>query len=293
ELNVSLRGAISIAQRLKDPLSELVKIEPQHIGVGQYQHDVNQKRLAEALDGIVEDAVNTVGVEVNTASVPLLSYVSGINTRTANAIYEYVKENGGLKTREELKKVSGIGAKAYEQCAGFIRVATSSNILDNTGVHPESYNAAMELLRQVGADNLDSTTVVSAANKITDDDIKKVSEKTGVGIYTLNDIVTELKKPGRDPREVVERALLKSDVTDIKDLKEGMKLSGTVRNVTHFGAFVDIGVHEDGLVHISKLSDKYIKDPFDVVSVGDIVNVEVIEVDLKRNRISLSMKGLN
>jgi len=293
ELNVSLRGAISIAQRLKDPLSELVKIDPQHIGVGQYQHDVNQKRLSEALDGIVEDAVNTVGVEVNTASVPLLSYVSGINARTANAIYEYVRENGGIKKREELKKVSGIGAKAYEQCAGFIRVAASENILDNTGVHPESYPAALELLKQVGYDKLDRNTVVTAANSITEEDVKAVSEKTGVGIYTLNDIVTELRKPGRDPREVVERAALKSDVIDIKDLTVGMKLSGTVRNVTHFGAFIDIGVHEDGLVHISKLSNKYVKDPFEVVSVGDIVNVEVIEVDLKRNRISLSMKGLN
>ncbi len=293
ELNVSLRGAVSIAQRLKDPLSELVKIDPQHIGVGQYQHDVNQKRLSEALDGVVEDAVNTVGVEVNTASVPLLSYVSGINKKTANAIYEYVKENGGIKKREELKKVPGIGAKAYEQCAGFIRVADSKNILDNTGVHPESYPAALELLKQVGYDAIDGNTVVTAANAITEDDIRTVSEKTGVGIYTLSDIVTELRKPGRDPREAVQTAILKSDVTDIKDLTVGMKLSGTVRNVTHFGAFVDIGVHEDGLVHISKLSNKFVKDPFEVVSVGDIVNVEVTEVDLKRNRISLSMKGLN
>ncbi len=293
ELNVSLRGAISIAQRLKDPLSELVKIDPQHIGVGQYQHDVNQKRLSEALDGIVEDAVNTVGVEVNTASVPLLSYVSGINKKTANAIYEYVKENGGMKKREELKKVPGIGAKAYEQCAGFIRVSASKNILDNTGVHPESYPAALELLKEVGYDAIDGSTVVTAANLITEDIVKSVSEKTGVGIYTLNDIVTELRRPGRDPREVVQTAVLKSDVTDIKDLTVGMKLSGTVRNVTHFGAFVDIGVHEDGLVHISKLSNKFVKDPFEVVSVGDIVNVEVTEVDLKRNRISLSMKGLN
>ncbi len=293
ELNVSLRGAISIAQRLKDPLSELVKIDPQHIGVGQYQHDVNQKRLSEALDGIVEDAVNTVGVEVNTASVPLLSYVSGINKKTANAIYEYVRENGGIRKREELKKVSGIGAKAYEQCAGFIRVAASKNILDNTGVHPESYPAALELIKQAGYDAIDRESVVAAANILTEDDIRAVSEKTGVGIYTLNDIVTELRKPGRDPREVVKTAALKSDVTDIKDLTVGMKLSGTVRNVTHFGAFVDIGVHEDGLVHISKLSDKFVKDPFEVVSVGDIVNVKVIEVDLKRNRISLTMKGLN
>ena len=293
DLNVSLRGAISIAQRLKDPLSELVKIDPKHIGVGQYQHDVNQKRLSEALDGVVEDAVNTVGVEVNTASVPLLSYVSGINKKTANAIYEYVREHGGMKKREELKKVSGIGAKAYEQCAGFIRVAASENILDNTGVHPESYPAALALLKEVGYDAIDRNTVVTAANMITDDTIKTVSEKTGYGIYTLNDIVTELRKPGRDPREAVQTAILKSDVIDIKDLTVGMKLSGTVRNVTHFGAFVDIGVHEDGLVHISKLSDKYVKDPFEVVSVGDIVNVEVTEVDLKRNRISLSMKGLN
>lgn len=292
ELNVSIRGAVSIAQRLADPLAELVKIDPKHIGVGQYQHDVNQKRLGEALDGVVEGAVNSVGVNVNTASPALLERVAGITKRTAANIYEYVKETGGIKSRSELMKVSGIGAKAYEQCAGFLRVPQSSNVLDSTAVHPESYDTARRILELVGS-RLTLSELREAKAKLSALDTAKLSAELEVGEYTLKDIIAELQKPGRDPREEVRRVSLNADVTDIKDLREGMRLTGTVRNVVSFGAFVDIGVHKDGLVHISKLSDRYVTDPFSVVSIGDIVNVEVIEVDRARSRIMLSMKGLS
>lgn len=294
DLNVSIRGAISIAQRLRDPLAELVKIDPKHIGVGQYQHDVNQSALSKALENVVENAVNSVGVDVNSSSPSLLGYVSGITKKTAKNIFEYVKENGGMKNRSELKKVSGIGDKVYEQCAGFLRVSGGDNILDNTAVHPESYGSVESLLQYAGlkAEELKSD-FKSALSAIATVDVRKASEELNIGIYTLADIISELKKPGRDPRDELQRVVFKSEVVNLDDLKEGMRLTGTVRNITHFGAFVDIGVHEDGLVHISKLSDKFVKDPFDVVKVGDIVNVEVVEVDLKRKRISLSMKGLN
>jgi len=293
DLDVLTRGAISIAQRLRDPLAELVKIDPKSIGVGQYQHDVNQPALSKALANVVEDAVNTVGVDVNTASPSLLGYVSGITKKTAASIFAYVKENGGLKDRSELLKINGVGEKSFEQCAGFLRVPESSNVLDNTAVHPESYEAANALLDYCGlsADSLRSgfEQAKDALRKV---EPSLVAKELNIGEYTLRDILEELKKPGRDPRDELTRVVFQKELMELKDLQEGMILSGTVRNVTHFGAFVDIGVHQDGLVHISRLSDKYVKDPFDVVKVGDIVTVEVIGVDLKKNRISLSMKGL-
>ncbi len=294
ELNVSIRGAISIAQRLKDPLAELVKIDPKHIGVGQYQHDVDQNELSHALENVVEDAVNSVGVDVNTASPALLSYVSGITKKTAKALFEYVRDNGGLKSRKELMKVSGIGAKAFEQCAGFLRVSGGDNLLDNTAVHPESYEVAEKLIRSAGIDidSLKTGGITRFSDILEHIDVEKTAKELGVGALTLKDIVTELKKPGRDPREELTKVAFKSEIMEIKDLKQGMLLTGTVRNVTHFGAFVDIGVHEDGLVHISQLSDKFVKDPFEVVQVGDVVQVGVLEIDKERKRISLTMKGL-
>ena len=288
ELNVSIRGAISIAQRLKDPLSELVKIDPKHIGVGQYQHDVNQTRLTQSLENVVEDAVNSVGVDINSASPELLSHVSGITKKTATALFDYVKENGGIRNRKEILKVSGIGPKAYEQCAGFLRVLGGDTILDSTGVHPESYLATKKILASIGIDEkklLEKESGVALENV----DIALLSKEVELGEYTIKDIIAELKKPGRDPRDEIRRVAFKSEIMELKDLKEGMKLTGTVRNVCHFGAFVDIGVHEDGLVHISKLSKKFITDPFEVVKVGDIVDVTVLSIDLKRKRIGLSM----
>lgn len=270
DLDVSIRGAISIARRIQDPLAELVKIEPWHIGVGQYQHDLNQKRLEEALSGVVEDCVNTVGVDVATASVSLLTYVSGINGRIAENILKYQRENGEIKSREELKKIKGIGAKTFEQCAGFLRIV-GPEPLDNTAVHPESYSIARVLMEEK------------------DQPIKKLAEQLSVGEITLRAIKEELAKKGRDIREAVGEPILRKDVLSMEDLSVGMKLRGTVRNVVDFGCFVDIGVKQDGLVHISKISRKFIKHPKEAVKVGDIVEVTVIEVDLKRNRISLSM----
>ena len=288
ELNVSIRGAISIAQRLKDPLSELVKIDPKHIGVGQYQHDVNQTRLTQSLENVVEDAVNSVGVDINSASPALLSHVSGITKKTATALFDYVKDNGGIKNRKEILKVSGIGPKAYEQCAGFLRVSGGDTILDNTGVHPESYLATKKILASIGIDEKKLLEKESGA-ALENVDVTLLSKEVELGEYTIRDIITELKKPGRDPRDEIRRVAFKSEIMELKDLKEGMKLTGTVRNVCHFGAFVDLGVHEDGLVHISKLSKKFITDPFEVVKVGDIVDVTVLSIDLKRKRIGLSM----
>lgn len=276
DLDVSIRGAVSIGRRIQDPLPELVKIEPKHIGVGQYQHDLNQTKLDDALTGVVEDCVNAVGVDLNTASPSLLKYIAGITKRTADSIVSHREENGKFSNRKELKKVKGIGAKTYEQCIGFLRIPNGEEPLDNTGVHPESYEVAHKLLEK------------GYKSK----DVKTLSEELGVGIPTLSDIIKELEKPGRDPRDELPKPILKSDVLKIEDLKEGMILKGTVRNVVDFGAFVDIGVKEDGLVHISRLSDKFVKHPKEVVRVGDIVEVKITEIDTERNRIGLSMKGL-
>ena len=288
ELNVSIRGAVSIAQRLRDPLAELVKIDPKHIGVGQYQHDVNQKELAHALENVVEDTVNSVGVDVNTASSALLGYVAGISKKTAEAIRVYVTEKNGIRDRKELLKIKGLGAKAFEQCAGFLRIPNGENPLGNTGVHPESYNMTEKLLDIVGI-SLDQIFDENLSNKLDDIDVHDLSETLHIGEYTLQDIINELKKPGRDPREQLEPVAFKKEIMEMKDLKPGLKIRGTVRNITHFGAFIDIGVHQDGLVHISKLSERFVKDPFEVVRVGDIVDVTVLEVDLDRKRISLTM----
>ncbi len=276
DLDVTIRGAISIARRIQDPLAELVKIEPQHIGVGQYQHDVNQKELSETLEKIVEDCVNSVGVDINTASVALLGYVSGITKTTAKNILEYKRENGPFSSRKEIKKVKGIGPKAFTQCAGFLRIPESKEVLDHTAVHPESYDIAVKLLDR----DLDKI------------DYQKTAEELEVGIPTLQDIVAELKKPGRDPRDEMPKPILRSDVLSIEDLEVGMELQGTVRNVVAFGAFVDIGIKNDGLVHISQLSDRFIKDPKEVVKVSDIVKVKIIDIDVERGKVGLSMKGL-
>ena len=292
EFDVSLRSAVSIARRLQDPLAELVKIDPKAIGVGQYQHDMPPKQLDETLDGVVEDCVNSVGVDLNTASVSLLSRVAGINNSIAKNIVAYREENGSFTNRTQLKKVAKLGPKAFEQCAGFLRIAESKNLLDNTSVHPESYDAANKLLEitgftpaQVRAGEISALpTAVSQIGRA------KLAEQCGVGVLTLDDIVSELMKPGRDPRDELAKPLLKTDVMELKDLKPDMVLDGTVRNVIDFGAFVDIGVHEDGLVHISRICDRYIKHPSEVLKVGDIVKVKVVEVDLKRKRISLTMK---
>ena len=294
QFDLTLRSAVSIARRLQDPLTELVKIDPKSIGVGQYQHDMNQKRLGQSLAGVVEDCVNTVGVDLNTASPTLLSYVSGINSAVAKNIAAYRDENGRFTARSELKKVPKLGAKAFEQCAGFLRIPDGKNILDNTGVHPESYKAAKELLKLAGftEDDLKNHKLSSLRSKISQMGEKAVAEKLGIGTPTLSDITDELMSPGRDIRESLLQTELRADIMDINDLKEGMVLSGTVRNVIDFGAFVDIGVHQDGLVHISQISDTYIKHPLEKLSVGDKVKVKILSVDTAKNRISLSMKNL-
>ena len=293
DINVSIRGAISIARRLQDPLAELVKIDPKAIGVGQYQHDVNQKKLAESLTGVVEDAVNKVGVDVNTATPSLLSYVSGINSSIAKNIVKYRDENGKLKTRKELLKVPKLGKVAFEQCAGFLRIADGTNPLEITAVHPESYDAAEKLLESVGfekEDLRDKEKVIDLREKLKSVNIEKESKELDIGELTLKDIVDELSKPGRDPRDEMPKPILRQDVLKFEDLKEGMILPGTVRNVIDFGAFVDIGVKYDGLVHISEMSDKYIKNPSEIVSVGDVVKVKVIKIDQERHKVGLSMK---
>lgn len=291
DYDVSLRSAVSIARRLQDPLAELVKIDPKAIGVGQYQHDMPKARMSDALKGVVEDCVNSVGVDVNTASYSLLSYISGINSAVAKNIVAYREENGEFTDRKQLLKVKKLGAKAYEQCAGFLRVPGAKNPLDNTGIHPESYKAAQSLLESCGltyADIGHEDTIKSKTDCI---GLPQLSKSTGAGIPTLADIVKELEKPGRDPRDELPPPLMRSgDIMELKDLTPGMELMGTVRNVIDFGAFVDIGVHEDGLVHISQLSNKFVKHPLEVVKVGDVVKVWVLDVDMKRKRISLTMK---
>lgn len=295
DFDVTQRSAVSIARRLQDPLAELVKIDPKSIGVGQYQHDMKQARLDEALEGVVENCVNKVGVDLNTASHSLLSYISGINATMAKNIVTYREENGEFSSREQLLKVPRIGSKAYEQCAGFLRVPGAKEILDNTGVHPESYKAAHELLEMFGynEDDVAAFKLGDIVNKIKKKGGDKVCEKLGIGEPTLNDIVNELIKPGRDVRDTLQTPVLRDDVLDLSDLKEGMILTGTVRNVIDFGAFVDIGVHQDGLVHISQISDKYIKHPSEVLSVGDIIKVKVLSVDVAKKRIALTLKGIN
>ena len=293
DINVSLRGAISIARRLQDPLAELVKIDPKAIGVGQYQHDVNQKKLAESLAGVVEDAVNEVGVDVNTATPSLLSYVSGINKTIANNIVKYRDENGKITERKELLKVPKLGKVAFEQCAGFIRVFDGKNPLEITAVHPESYEKADQLLENIGykkEDLKDAEKLKNIKLKLNSINIKETAKQIDIGEMTLKDIIDELSKPGRDPRDEMPKPILRSDVLKFEDLKEGMILNGTVRNVIDFGAFVDIGVKHDGLVHISELSENYVRNPADIVSIGDIVKVKVIKIDNDRQKVSLSMK---
>ena len=286
--DVGQRSAASIARRLQDPLSELVKIEPKAIGVGQYQHDMNQKKLDESLGGVVEDSVNLVGVDLNTASAALLEYVSGINKTLARNIVAYREANGKFITRADLLKVEKLGPKAFEQCAGFLRIPGGKNLLDNTGVHPESYEATRKLLELTDTDMGDKTKLGALWKD--DKSVHRLAEELGIGELTLKDIIKELMKPGRDPREDMPKPILKSDVLDMEDLKPGMRLKGTVRNVIDFGAFVDIGVHQDGLVHISQITDRYIKHPLDALSIGDVVEVEVLSVDVKKKRISLTMK---
>lgn len=293
DINVSLRGAISIARRLQDPLAELVKIEPKAIGVGQYQHDVNQKKLGESLGGVVEDAVNKVGVDVNTATPSLLSYVSGINKTIANNIVKYRDENGKLKERKELLKVPKLGKVAYEQCAGFIRIFDGKNPLEITSVHPESYEVAEKLLNNIGhkpKDLLQKETLKEIKEKLAQLNVNKVAKELEIGEMTLKDIIAELSKPGRDPREEMPKPVLRTDVLKFEDLREGQILTGTVRNVIDFGAFVDVGVKHDGLVHISEMSEKFVKNPSEIVSVGDIVKVKVISIDKERQKVKLSMK---
>ena len=289
--DVGQRSAASIARRVQDPLAELVKIDPKSIGVGQYQHDMNQKKLGEALGGVVEDCVNKVGVDLNTASASLLEYISGISKAIAKNIVAYREENGRFTSRKELLKVAKLGPKAFEQCAGFMRIAGGKNPLDATSVHPESYEAASALLERLGykTEDISGGKLAGLSRKIKD--YNKMAQELGVGELTLQDIVKELEKPARDPRDEMPKPILRTDVLDMKDLKEGMILKGTVRNVIDFGAFVDIGVHQDGLVHISEICERYIKHPLEAVSVGDVVDVRVIGVDMKKKRISLSMKG--
>ena len=289
--DVGQRSAASIARRVQDPLAELVKIDPKSIGVGQYQHDMNQKKLGEALGGVVEDCVNKVGVDLNTASASLLEYISGISKAIAKNIVAYREENGRFTSRKELLKVAKLGPKAFEQCAGFMRIADGKNPLDATSVHPESYEAASALLERLGytTEDISGGKLAGLSRKIKD--YKKMAQELGLGELTLQDIVKELEKPARDPRDEMPKPILRTDVLDMKDLKEGMILKGTVRNVIDFGAFVDIGVHQDGLVHISEICERYIKHPLEAVSVGDVVDVRVIGVDMKKKRISLSMKG--
>ena len=292
EFDVALRSAVSIGRRLQDPLAELVKIDPKSIGVGQYQHDMNQKKLGLALEGVVENCVNSVGVDLNTASPSLLSYVSGISNAVSKNILAYREENGKFKTRKELLKVSKLGPKAFEQCAGFLRIPESENPLDNTGVHPEAYDATKKLLESIGYSlkNLKEKSISNISSYI--EDVSKTADELGLGVPTLKDIIKELEKPGRDPREEMPAPVLRSDVLEMEDLEEGMILKGTVRNVIDFGVFVDIGVHQDGLVHISQICDKFIKHPLEVLSVGDIINVKVMSVDIEKKRISLTMKGI-
>ncbi len=289
EFDVGQRSAASIARRLQDPLSELVKIDPKSIGVGQYQHDMNQKKLGETLNGVVEDCVNRVGVDLNTASVPLLQYISGVTTAVAKNIVAYREKHGRFSNRRQLLNVDKLGAKAFEQCAGFLRISGGDNFLDATGVHPESYQAALDFMQlmNISPENIGNVGLLSKT-KI---DYEKIARKLGVGEPTLRDIVAELEKPARDPRDEMPKPILRSDVLEMKDLKEGMVLKGTVRNVIDFGAFVDIGVHQDGLVHISQMSSsKFVKHPLDVVKVGDVIDVKVLSVDLEKKRIALTMK---
>ena len=286
DFDLTLRSAVSIARRLQDPLAELVKIEPKAIGVGQYQHDMPQKQLEEKLDGVVEECVNSVGADLNTASASLLSHIAGLSAAVSKNIVAYREENGSFSSRSELKKVPKLGPKAFEQCAGFLRVPGSKNPLDNTGVHPESYSVANEMLKKCGV------TAADFAKSQIRIDVEALAKELGVGVPTLQDIIKELSKPGRDMRDELPAPMLRTDVLDMKDLKEGMVLKGTVRNVIDFGAFIDIGVHQDGLVHISQICDKYIKHPSEVLSVGDVVNVKILGVDLNKKRISLTMKGV-
>ena len=290
EFDVGQRSAVSIARRLQDPLAELVKIDPKSIGVGQYQHDMNQKHLSEALGNVVEDCVNRVGVDLNTASASLLEYVSGISKALAKNIVAYREENGAFRSRKQLLKVAKLGPKAFEQCAGFMRIRGGDNPLDATSVHPESYPAAMELLKrlQVKPEEIEKGGIPGISRKIAD--YKALAGELGVGELTLKDIAAELEKPARDPREEMPKPVLRTDVLDMKDLQPGMILKGTVRNVIDFGAFVDIGVHQDGLVHISQMSQKFIRHPLEAVSVGDVVEVKVLSVDLAKKRIALTMK---
>lgn len=294
EFDVSLRSAVSIARRLQDPLAELVKINPKSIGVGQYQHDVNQKKLADTLKGVVEDCVNLVGVDLNTASPSLLSYVAGISNTVAKNIVIYREEQGGYKNRDELLNVKGLGIKTFQQCAGFLRIPGGGNIFDNTGVHPESYEAAKRLLPMLDytLKDVEKGDIRDIDERVTKIGIQKLAEELDIGEPTLKDIIEELKKPGRDPRDELPKPMLRSDIMAIEDLKPDMILKGTVRNVVDFGAFVDIGVHQDGLVHISELSDKFVHHPMDVLQVGDIVIVKVLDVDVERGRISLTMRDV-
>ncbi len=294
KFDVGQRSATSIARRLQDPLAELVKIDPKSIGVGQYQHDMNQKKLSGALSGVVEDCVNRVGVDLNTASAPLLSYISGISGTIAKNIVSYREENGRFVSRKQLLKVAKLGPKAFEQCAGFMRIQGGDNPLDGTSVHPETYEAAEKLLKKQGFSVEDLSGGKLVGLSLTVKDYKKLAEELGIGEITLRDIVKELEKPARDPRDEMPKPILRTDVLEMKDLTEGMILKGTVRNVIDFGVFVDIGVHQDGLVHISEITDKkFIKHPLEVVSVGDIVDVKVLSVDMKKKRIALTMKGIS
>ncbi|WP_055071459.1 Tex family protein [Clostridium massiliamazoniense] len=289
DLDVTIRGAISIGRRLQDPLAELVKIDPKAIGVGQYQHDVTAKKLDESLTGVVEDCVNNVGVDLNMATPSLLSYISGINSSIAKNIVEYREENGKFVSRKELLKVKRLGQKAYEQCAGFLRVSEGKEYLDNTAVHPESYEVAKKLIEILGYGKEKDFSDIE--QRVAEKGLKTLVEELSVGELTLKDIIKEIKKPGRDPREELPKPIFKSGVIDMKDLKPGMKLMGTVRNVSDFGAFVDIGVHQDGLVHKSQMANKFVKHPLDIVKVGDVIEVTILEVDLKRKRIALTMKN--
>ena len=292
DINVSIRGAISIGRRLQDPLAELVKIEPQNIGVGQYQHDLNKKRLTEVLDGVVEDSVNSVGVDLNTASYSLLEHVSGISKSVAKNIVLYREENGAFTSRAQLKKVKRLGPSAFVQCAGFMRIADGKNPLDNTGVHPESYDVCKKMIEMLGytMDDIESKNIDDIDDRVKKIGLKEISKQLEIGEPTLKDIILEIKKPGRDPRDEGMKPILRTDVLKIEDIKEGMVLKGTVRNVVDFGAFVDIGIKNDGLVHKSQMSNKFVKDPMEIVSVGDVIDVKVIGIDLDKGRVSLSMK---
>ena len=292
DINVSLRGAISIARRLQDPLAELVKIDPKSIGVGQYQHDLNQKRLEGVLNGVVEDSVNSVGVDLNTASYSLLEHIAGITKTIAKNIVDYREENGDFTSRDQIKKVKRLGPQAFTQCAGFMRIEGAKNPLDNTGVHPESYDICKNMLDILGysLNDIENKNILDIDSKVDSIGIKSLSDKLQVGEVTLKDIISEIKKPGRDPREEGIKPILRTDVLKIEDIQEGMILKGTVRNVVDFGAFVDIGIKNDGLVHKSEMSKGYVKDPMTVVTVGDIIDVKVIGVDMNKNRVALSMK---